>query len=694
MEEELKVKIIGDSKQLDQSAKEAANSLKELERKANSLKKAISENGKLQAGYVREQRRLNKQLDLGQINSTDYAKALARLKKVEQETEVATKDLEKELRGVNKASQRISKTYPKATKSIKGVKKSTANATPTMLEFNRVIQDAPFGIQGVANNITQLTQNFGYLQKQAGGTKAALKSLISSFAGPAGILFAVSAVTSLLVTYGDKLFDAKTESEKLAEAQEKATEELEKFVKQLEALKKVRLEGNKAATDELTTLKLLRRQAQNTTLTTEQRTKAAKKLQELYPKYLENVKTEDILIGNVGDAYQRLTSSILAKAKAQAAADRIADNATKELDLQIKLTEKQFELNEQLEKQKRAQRRLASQTPGSLSGVSAGANASQDLDAAKNAVKDLREEILSTQGAIQQLQLENIELTDFVDTQGGLQIEDVELTESGQEAKDKILEGEFQITGIKGPVSTGPPDETGIEGENSGDLGRYGGFENYTNAIGTLTDSASEAMKGLTKVVTEETKKQAEDFLKLEAVAAGVELGLKTGLNTLADAMIQNFDEADSGFERFVASFLANTSKIIAASLSQSIAQAIVGGSTAGAATGPAAVATTPAFVATLVGTVLSAFAAIPKFQQGGIVGGGSYVGDKIPILANAGEQVLTRQDRTTLDRVLEGNLSGVKNLAPEAIEIYGALRNDQIHLSNKRAARTNKRFS
>ena len=93
----------------------------------------------------------------------------------------------------------------KGSGSLNKLGKSTANAVPSVQEFSRVIQDAPFGIQGVANNITQLTAQFGNLSKNAGGTKAALKAMLGTLSGPAGILLAVSAVTSLLVSFGDKL---------------------------------------------------------------------------------------------------------------------------------------------------------------------------------------------------------------------------------------------------------------------------------------------------------------------------------------------------------------------------------------------------------------------------------------------------------------------------------------------------------
>ncbi len=113
---------------------------------------------------------------------------------------------------------------PRAARGFQQIGKATANANPTLLEFNRVIQDAPFGIQGVANNITQLTQNFGTLSQQSGGAVAALRALGSAFAGPAGILFAVSAVTSLLVTFGDRLTGTTDKVKELKEELEKVNE--------------------------------------------------------------------------------------------------------------------------------------------------------------------------------------------------------------------------------------------------------------------------------------------------------------------------------------------------------------------------------------------------------------------------------------------------------------------------------------
>jgi len=79
---------------------------------------------------------------------------------------------------------------------------------------------------------------------------------------------------------------------------------------------------------------------------------------------------------------------------------------------------------------------------------------------------------------------------------------------------------------------------------------------------------------------------------------------------------------ADEGFEGFKKSLAGTVIELMGMYLSQSISAAIAGGANAGAATGPAAPVTTPAYIATLVGGVLSAFAAIPAFADGGVVSG------------------------------------------------------------------------
>ena len=110
----------------------------------------------------------------------------------------------------------------------------------------------------------------------------------------------------------------------------------------------------------------------------------------------------------------------------------------------------------------------------------------------------------------------------------------------------------------------------------------------------------------------------------------------------LGDSIVKSMGFASTGFEGFAQIMLQTLVKLGSMILQQivmnqasAMGAAIAGATQSGAATGPAAVFTTPAFIATAIGGVLSAFAAIPKFAAGGIVSGptmglmGEYPGAK-----------------------------------------------------------------
>jgi hypothetical protein len=110
----------------------------------------------------------------------------------------------------------------------------------------------------------------------------------------------------------------------------------------------------------------------------------------------------------------------------------------------------------------------------------------------------------------------------------------------------------------------------------------------------------------------------------------------------LGDSVIKSMGLASTGLEGFAQVMLQTLVKLGTMVIQQLIMNqasamgaAIAGATQSGAATGPAAIFTTPAFIATAIGGVLSAFAAIPKFAAGGIVSGptmglmGEYPGAK-----------------------------------------------------------------
>ncbi len=121
----------------------------------------------------------------------------------------------------------------------------------------------------------------------------------------------------------------------------------------------------------------------------------------------------------------------------------------------------------------------------------------------------------------------------------------------------------------------------------------------------------------------------------LAEVSEMVGQNVANAFDNMSMGLVDSLGLAKDGFEGFIGGLLTTVLKLISMMLAQSIANAIAGATASGAATGPAAIFTTPAFIATAVGGVMAAFAAIPKFADGGIVSGttlgvmGEYTGAK-----------------------------------------------------------------
>jgi len=240
---------------------------------------------------------------------------------------------------------KISNALNRTSNSMGGLSRSTHTYNGIGIEFSRIIQDAPFGLMGIGNNIQQLAGNFQNLRAKSTSTGAALKTAFASIVSPTNLLvLGISVLTSALTYLSMKGFFKSKESA------EDAEEALEKYRKTLSAVSQANIEGASSAQKEIQSFKLLTAQAENTNVPLAKRIEAVKDLQKEYPEYLGNLSQEQILTGDVGSAYDNLTNSLIATAKARAASDKIAQNSlelltleTKKADLETKkLTEDQI----------------------------------------------------------------------------------------------------------------------------------------------------------------------------------------------------------------------------------------------------------------------------------------------------------------------------------------------------------------
>lgn len=216
--------------------------------------------------------------------------------------------------------------FPMLNNQLPKVTQNFRSANSVAIEFNRIIQDAPFGIIGVGNNITQLASAFGTLKNQAGSTGAALKATFASIFTSGNL---ISLGISAAIT-GFTLW--QMHSQKAKRAQKELEDGTKTYIDTLKGLEQAAAKGQDDAQKDLVNLKLLYDATQNLTLPMEARKRAAKELIDQYPRQFKGMTTEAVLAGKAADAYAKLRDNILATAQAAAFANKITENASKQLN--------------------------------------------------------------------------------------------------------------------------------------------------------------------------------------------------------------------------------------------------------------------------------------------------------------------------------------------------------------------------
>jgi CRISPR/Cas system CMR-associated protein Cmr5 small subunit len=138
-----------------------------------------------------------------------------------------------------------------STTGLGGITQASGGATTSVLELGRVVSDAPYGIRGMANNVSQLASNMLFTAQQVDqatgkviGFNGVLKQMGSVFLGPLGILFAIQAVISAFdYFYGG--------AKKAEEAVEDLGAELSKKVLVLKAYEEQLLNVNLSLSDQV-----------------------------------------------------------------------------------------------------------------------------------------------------------------------------------------------------------------------------------------------------------------------------------------------------------------------------------------------------------------------------------------------------------------------------------------------------------
>jgi hypothetical protein len=228
--------------------------------------------------------------------------------------------------GVSAATSQLEKlgnaaqsTAPK----VESLTKATSRYNGVGIDFARVIQDAPFGIIGVGNNIQQLAQSFSTLGNAGDSLSSKVKLAFGAIFSSGNLLIlGVSALTTALTILQQKgFFDSEKSAKSLADR-------LKDYEETLGSVAKATLKGIQNSEGQLQKFRALTAQAENLNVSDNNRLAAVNELQKQYPEYLGNLTKEQILSGQVGDSYDILTKQIIANAKAKAFSDEITKNSS------------------------------------------------------------------------------------------------------------------------------------------------------------------------------------------------------------------------------------------------------------------------------------------------------------------------------------------------------------------------------
>jgi hypothetical protein len=131
--------------------------------------------------------------------------------------------------GVFHSTARLNNGFNTMSGSMQKVTSQTKNANLAFMNFGRIIQDAPFGLIGIANNIDPMVVTFANLSKEIDvttgkmrGFGGAMSQLGKQLLGPAGLIFILgSLIPSALLMLQSRQREQRKESEQSTQETER-----------------------------------------------------------------------------------------------------------------------------------------------------------------------------------------------------------------------------------------------------------------------------------------------------------------------------------------------------------------------------------------------------------------------------------------------------------------------------------------
>ncbi|WP_202703157.1 hypothetical protein [Flavobacterium sp. UGB4466] len=590
---------------------------------------------------------------------------------------------------------------PAFTKAISYVNGLVKSFSQLSIETKTMI----VGIAGVVASIGPLLTVFGSLLTFVPNLITKFNALKDAWLGLQAVLVAnpftaiavgLAAIASLLIISTSRFGDLTNAKREFADISQIAVDSL---------------------VDEKTALEKNLGIAKNKKLSDDTRKKAIQDLNSLSPRYLGNITLENLYTKQTTDAVKKYTEAILQKAKVQAAEEKLVEVQKKLLELQLGnlnavkpsvwqnlgnafnsagnsmlyagLTAKTVANNlgvETSEAQKLINmltlfigknKETATSTDvvaDALAGLGSATEKTFKVGTVAyyenqiEGLKKLQKEIPTTNAAWKtyERQIDAIQLK--IDA---LQNKNVKLKRPEVPEFDNVAPPEFSLGNLKEQLSYYEA--------------RREMFATTSAQYKILTDQINNTQIKINKIEgSEELKTDLEDIKTraqdmAEAIAGTVSPVVTDAFNAMGQSISESLSDTGTALGRFagalvkmVVDLAAVVARQIVVNQAMAMSNAITGATASGSATGPAAVFTTPAFIATAIAGVIAAFAAIPKFETGGIFGGSSFYGDKILARVNSGEMVANDGQQKRIWNAMNSGSSSSSTIIP-SLKIKGS---------------------
>jgi hypothetical protein len=401
--------------------------------------------------------------------------------------------------------------------------------------------------------------------------------------------------------------------------------------------------------------------AKNENISKSARIKAIQELNALSPEFLGNLTLEKINTDEARKAVELYNLELIKTAKTKAAQTKLQDLESKMIDLQLASEKASIKSALSVNKLKKEAVSLEDQLKvRAIDKVGAGADVVDIYTVQIDKLKEQENQLLKIIAANQTLN--KVVSTPTTKTPGG--------SGDAGTTRQKAVALDISAVGIK-DFNIAAPLATEADLVDVSLNKMAASFSFFQENAGILTNAigASFATMGNQISAVFQTGNAVLDAFVSSIVNALAELGA---------AFVQQLiiEKIFSGSKKTIDYGKASSSAIVVAS-------------NAAAAMGPVGVFALPGLIASQLGVVASSFAAIGAFENGGIVGGNSFSGDKLFAKINSGEMVLNKKQQGNVAGMIgAGSAQGVNVVLQPSLSISG----DKIRVLLNRVDKSNAR--